>query len=417
MNNFYSRPENYVPRWITSLLQQGLEDAPVSVLTGARQVGKSTLLLNEPPFRDWRFLSLDDFDVLRQANERPDALWAGADRVILDEVQKALNLLAAVKRAVDLAPGRMRFVLSGSTNLLLMRQISESLAGRAIYHVLDPLTLGEINRAVPSNIIQQILAGEWPKESSLPEPPPDVLPTIQRGLMPALLRLKSAPSWVRWWEGYVATYLERDLRQVAQIDALVDFRHLMELLALRTGQMLNQSDLGRDAGLSQPTVHRYINLLETTHLFERVPAYASNRASRIFKSPKGYWNDTGLAVFLSGYYQEDELRKARELGSFFESFIYHHLRVMAQLMNPPARLFHWRTLGGQEVDFILEHGRKLLAIEVKQTSRPGYGDTKGLQAFLADHPEANGGLLVHEGSEIRRLGERILAIPWTMVTG
>jgi predicted AAA+ superfamily ATPase len=311
----------------------------------------------------------------------------------------------------------MRFVLSGSTNLLLMRQISESLAGRAIYHVLDPLTLGEINRAVPSNIIQQILAGEWPKESSLPEPPPDVLPTIQRGLMPALLRLKSAPSWVRWWEGYVATYLERDLRQVAQIDALVDFRHLMELLALRTGQMLNQSDLGRDAGLSQPTVHRYINLLETTHLFERVPAYASNRASRIFKSPKGYWNDTGLAVFLSGYYQEDELRKARELGSFFESFIYHHLRVMAQLMNPPARLFHWRTLGGQEVDFILEHGRKLLAIEVKQTSRPGYGETKGLQAFLADHPEANGGLLVHGGSEIRRLGERILAIPWTMVTG
>ena len=417
MNNFYSRPENYVPRWITSLLQQGLEDTPVSVLTGARQVGKSTLLLNESPFRDWRFLSLDDFDVLRQANERPEALWAGAERVILDEVQKAPNLLAAVKRAVDLAPGRMRFILSGSTNLLLMRQVSESLAGRAIYHVLDPLTLGEINRSVPSNIIHQILAGEWPSESSLPEPPPDALPTIQRGLMPALLRLNSTSSWVRWWEGYVATYLERDLRQVAQIDALVDFRHLMELLALRTGQILNQSDLGRDANLSQPTVHRYINLLETTHLFERVPAYASNRTSRIFKSPKGYWNDTGLAVFLAGYYQEDELRKARELGSFFESFIYHHLRVLAQLMNPPARLFHWRTLGGQEVDFILEHGRKVLAIEVKQTSRPGYGDTKGLQAFLAGYPEAIGGLLIHGGSEIRRLGERILAIPWTMVTG
>jgi len=417
MNNFYSRPENYVSRWITPLLQQGLEDAPVSVLTGARQVGKSTLLLNELPFRDWRFLSMDDFDVLRQAKEQPEALWAGTDRVILDEVQKAPDLLAAVKRAVDLAPGRMKFVLSGSANLLLMKHVSESLAGRAIYHVLDPLTLGEIHQVALPDIIQKILANNWPKESSLPEPPPDVLPTLQRGLMPALLRLNSASSWVRWWDGYVATYLERDLRQVSQIDGLIDFRRLMELLALRTGQILNQSDLARDAGLSQPTAHRYINLLETTYLFERVPAYASSRTTRMLKSPKAFWNDTGLAIFLSGYYQEDELRKAREVGNFFESFIYHHLRVLAQLMTPPAHLYHWRTLNGQEVDFILEYGRKVLAIEVKQTTRPGYGDTKGLQAFLADHPEATGGLLIHAGTEIRRLGEHILAVPWTMVTG
>ena len=417
MNNNYSRPENYVSRWITPLLQQALEDMPVLVLTGARQVGKSTLLLNEKPFSDFRFLSMDDFDVLRQANEQPEALWAGTDRVILDEVQKAPNLLSAVKQVVDQAPGRMKFVLSGSANLMLMKQVSESLAGRAIYHVLDPLTLGEINQSAPPDLIQNILAGNWPKEGSLPASLPDVLPSIQRGLMPALLRLNSAPSWVRWWDGYVATYLERDLRQVAQIDALVDFRRLMELLALRSGQMLNQSDLARDAGLSQPTAHRYINLLETTHLFERVPAYASNRTTRMLKAPKAYWNDTGLAVFLAGYFQEEELRKARELGNFFESFIYHHLRVLSQLMTPPARLFNWRTQSGQEVDFVLEYGRKVLAIEVKQTSRPGYGDTNGLKAFLADHPDAVGGLLLHGGTEIRWLGEHILAVPWTMVTG
>lgn len=164
------------------------------VLTGARQVGKSTLVLNEKPFSDFRFLSMDDFDVLRQAREQPEALWAGADRVILDEVQKAPDLLAAVKQMVDRAPGRMKFVLSGSANLLLMKQVSESLAGRAIYHVLDPLTLGEINRTAPPTLIQQILAGDWPKEGSLPEPPPDAVPGIQRGLMPALLRLTSAPS-------------------------------------------------------------------------------------------------------------------------------------------------------------------------------------------------------------------------------
>lgn len=417
MNNFYSRPDNYLARWITPLLRQALEDAPVLVLTGARQVGKSTLLLNEKPFSDFRFLTMDDFDVLRQAREQPEALWAGTDQVILDEVQKAPDLLAAVKQAVDRAPGRMKFVLSGSANLLLMKQVSESLAGRAIYHVLDPLTLGEINRAAPPDLILQILAGNWPKEGALPEPPPDALAYIQRGLMPALLRLPAAPSWARWWDGYVATYLERDLRQVAQIDALVDFRRLMELLALRSGQLLNQSDLARDAGLSQPTAHRYLNLLETTHLFERAPAYTTNRTTRMLKSPKAYWNDTGLAVFLAGYFQEEELRRARELGNFFESFIYHHLRVLAQLMTPPARLFNWRTQAGQEVDFVLEYGHKVLAIEVKQTSRPGYGDTNGLKAFLADHPDAVGGLLLHSGAEIRWLGERIMAVPWTMVTG
>lgn len=428
MNNNYSDPftgrmrsyprlENYIPRWVTPLLRQALEDVPVLVLTGARQVGKSTLLLNEKPFSDFRFLSMDDFDVLYQANEQPEALWAGTEHVILDEVQKTPHLLEAIKQVVDRAPGSKKFVLSGSANLLLMKQVSESLAGRAIYHVLDPLTLGEINQTAAPDFIQKALAGDWPQEGTLAEPPPDTLQTIQRGLMPALLRMNSAPSWVRWWDGYITTYLERDLRQVAQIDALVDFRRLMELLALRSGQFLNQSDLARDAGLSQPTTHRYLNLLETTHLFERVPAYASSRTTRMLKAPKVYWNDTGLAVFLAGYFQEEELRKARELCNFFESFIYHHLKVLTQLMTPPARLFNWRTQSGLEVDFVMEYGRKVLAIEVKQTSHPGYRDTNGLKAFLSGHPDAVGGLLLHGGVETRWLGEHILAVPWTKITG
>jgi uncharacterized protein len=417
MNNFYSSPEIYYPRWITPLLQQAVDDTSILVLTGARQVGKSTLLLNEQPFKNWRFLSLDDYDVLRQANEQPEALWAGADHVILDEVQKAPGLLSAIKHVVDRMPGKMKFVLSGSTNLLLMRQVSESLAGRAVYFVLDPLTVGEINRVPQPNLIQRILSGDWPDEGVISQMPMDPLPLIHRGLMPALLRMTAETSWVRWWDGYVATYLERDLRQISQIDALVDFRRLMELLALRSGQLLNQSDLARDAALTQPTAHRYLNILETTHLFERVPAYALNRTTRILKSPKVFWNDTGLAVFLAGYFQDEELRKSRELGCFFETFIYHHLHVLAQLMTPPARLFTWRTVQGKEVDFIFEYGRKVLAIEVKQTNHPSYGDASGIRAFLSDHPDVIGGLLLHSGPEIRRLDERILAVPWPMITG
>jgi uncharacterized protein len=417
MNNFYSPPEYYLARWITPLLRTGLDENSVLVLTGARQVGKSTLLLKELPFCDWRYLSMDDYDILRQAGEKPEDLWSGTDRVILDEVQKAPRLLAAVKQAVDRNPGKFKFVLSGSANLLLMKQISESLAGRAIYFVMDPLTLGEINGGPPPNLLRRFLEGDWPEEGSLSNPPPDALPVIQRGMMPRLLRLPSETSWVRWWDGYVATYLERDLRQMAQVESLVDFRRLMELLALRSGQLLNQSDLARDAGLSQPTAHRYINLLESTHLFERLPAYHTNRTTRLLKSPKAFWNDPGLAVFLSGYFTGSELSKAREAGNFFENFLFHHLRVLAQFLTPPGRLFHWRKQDGKEVDFILEHGRKVLAIEVKQTHSPGFGDARGLKAFLDDHPDAVGGMLLHSGTEIRRLGERILAIPWSMITG
>jgi predicted AAA+ superfamily ATPase len=417
MNNLYSPPDLYYPRWLTTALQQASQDYPVVVLTGARQVGKSTLLLNAAPFREWRFHTLDDFDVLRQAYERPEELWAGTDRVVLDEVQKAPGLLLAVKQAVDRHPGRLRFALSGSANLLLMRQVSESLAGRAVYFVLHPMTLGEMQRAAPPNTLARALTGDWPEEGMLDASPPDPVEALLRGFLPPLLTLGSPQAWTRWWDGYVTTYLERDLRQLSQIDNLLDFRRLMEMLALRTGQVLNQSELGRDARVSQPTVHRYLNMLETTHLFERLPAYLANRTSRLLKSPKVFWNDPALAVFLSGYFETASLRQARELGAYFETMIFHHLRVLAGLMVPPARLYFWRTRSGTEVDFVVEHGRRLLAVEVKRAAQVNYGDAAALRAFLEEYPEASGGLLLYGGRAVRRLGEKIVALPWTMMTG
>jgi predicted AAA+ superfamily ATPase len=417
MNNLYSPPDLYYPRWLTTALQQASQDYPVVVLTGARQVGKSTLLLNAAPFREWRFHTLDDFGVLRQAYERPEELWAGTDRVVLDEVQKAPGLLLAVKQAVDRHPGRLRFALSGSANLLLMRQVSESLAGRAVYFVLHPMTLGEMQRAAPPNTLARALTGDWPEEGMLDASPPDPVEALLRGFLPPLLTLGSPQAWTRWWDGYVTTYLERDLRQLSQIDNLLDFRRLMEMLALRTGQVLNQSELGRDARVSQPTVHRYLNMLETTHLFERLPAYLANRTSRLLKSPKVFWNDPALAVFLSGYFETASLRQARELGAYFETMIFHHLRVLAGLMVPPARLYFWRTRSGTEVDFVVEHGRRLLAIEVKRAAQVNYGDAAALRAFLEEYPEASGGLLLYGGRAVRRLGEKIVALPWTMMTG
>lgn len=417
MNNFHTAPQVYYQRWLTPLLQSACEAHPVVVLTGVRQTGKSTLLRRAEPFRGWRYHTMDDFDTLAQVRENPASLWAGASEVVLDEVQKTPEILPAIKRAVDEHPDRYRFILSGSANLLLMGKVSESLAGRAVYLALDPLTLGELHRQLPSSLLADALAGHWPEERTLLEPLPDPAPLLQRGFMPALLALTTPESHLRWWEGYVATYLERDLRQMSQVKSLVDFRRVMALLALRSGQLLNQSDVGRDAGLSQPTIHRYLNLLEATYLFERVPAYLGSHTTRLLKSPRAFWSDVGLAVFLAGYYSSSELARARELGSFFETLIYQHLRVLCSLLTPHGRLYFWRTQTGDEVDFVIEHGRRVVGIEVKITDAPGYRHAAGLVKFLHEHPQAAGGILLHGGQQIRRLDERIVAVPWTLLTG
>jgi hypothetical protein len=411
------KPEKYLPRWITPHLQNAAEKNPVVVLTGARQVGKSTLLAMASPFKDWRYHTLDDLNTLNLAIESPEELWFGTDRVVIDEVQKAPNVLSAIKIAVDRSSRAIHFALSGSANLALMKSVSESLAGRAIYFNLHPLALGEISLLPPPNLIDQLLSADWPSEHRISEKVPDHLKLLLRGFLPPPVFHSDPTDWNQYWDSYVTTYLERDLRQLSQIEYLPEFQRLMELAALRTGQLLNISEIGRDAKLSQSSADRYLNLLETTLLFERLSAFTLNRTSRLIKSPKVFWNDPALPVFLAGYFDRSSLEAARELGAFFENLVFHHLRVLASLMIPPARLFYWRTRTDKEVDFILEHGRKILAIEVKLSANAGFGDIKNLKFFLEEYPEAVGGLLLYNGSEIRRLGEKILAVPWTMVAG
>lgn len=381
------------------------------VLTGARQVGKSTLLANAEPFRRWSYRTMDDPEAVLMARESPAALWTGRSEVVLDEVQKTPQVLAAVKQAVD-ADRERRFVLSGSANLLLMRQVSETLAGRAVYFVLDPMSLGELRGRAPSSLLGDALDGRWPAAGET-EPPPDPVPLLLRGFLPGVLELEGSEAVLRWWEGYVTTYLERDLRQLSEVGSLVDYRRFMELLALRGGGLLNQSEIGRDARLSQPTIHRYLNLLEATHLFQRLPAFARGRAVRLVKSPRPFWTDPGLAAFLCGHYDEDGLRRARELGFLFETLVFLHLRILCGLMTPRAKLYHFRTQRGDEVDFVVEHGRRALGIEVKLAREVSFRDTAGLRTFLGAHPEASGGLVLYGGRLVEALDERIVAVPWT----
>ena len=222
------------------------------------------------------------------------------------------------------------------------------------------------------------------------------------------MQLTAAESRAVWFDGYVRTYLERDLQSLASIAALPDFRRLMRAACLRLGQLVNQTELGRDVGLPQPTVRRYLNLLETSYLLVRLPAYAVNRTKRLIKSPKVYWGDTGVALHLS---QETQPR-----GAHLENLILHDLLAWRDARLDLAEVFYWRTTLGEEVDFVIEAGDRLLPVEVKATTRPRRRDTTALRTFRAEYGErSRAGLLLHNGNLVDWIAPDVLAAPWWRV--
>jgi len=385
---------------------------PAVVVTGARQTGKSTLAQALAP-GERRFLSLDDLDVVDAARRDPEALVGGAQPVTLDEVQREPNLLYAVKRAIDRRRRPGQFLLTGSANLLLMRRISESLAGRASYLTLWPLTRREQKGLGRCGLWDELLDApdaDWLDVlSAQPDEPEDWRALARRGGFPTpAVHLKTAQDRAVWFDGYVRTYLERDLQGLSSIAALPDFRRLMRAVCLRLGQLVNQTELGRDVALPQPTVHRYLNLLETSYLLVRIPAYAVNRTKRLIKSPKLYWGDTGLALYLAG--------GVEPAGAHFENLVLQDLLAWRDARLDRAEVLYWRTAVGDEVDFVIEGGGRLVPLEVKATGRPRLADAAHLRAFRAEYGQkARAGLLLHTGSALEWLAPDVLAVPWWKV--
>ena len=382
---------------------------PVIILSGARQTGKSTLLRNEKPFIDWRYLSFDDLDVLGRVKEDPKSLLSIEVDTVIDEIQKAPEILPLIKRLVD-ENRRRHFVLSGSADLLLMHKVTESLAGRSLYFSLLPCALSEWMRREKPQWFFELTNGKLPKENNYPTEKPRL--HLFRGFLPPVLKLKKTEHISLWWEGYTKTYLERDLRELSEVSSLSDFKRIMGLLAIQSGSILNETDIARKCSMSQPTVHRYINLLETSNLFVKLRPFTKGKLRRITKSPKGYFLEPGLACYLAGHRAPDSM-SSEFMGHLFETMIFLHLNILASLVR--ANLFYWRTWGGKEkeIDFVFEVGRKAIAIEVKLSSRVDYDDTKEIGFFMNNYPRTIAGLIIYTGSRMKYLAKRIIAVPWT----
>jgi predicted AAA+ superfamily ATPase len=386
---------------------------PVVVVTGARQTGKSTLVRELAPPEQRLYLTLDDLDILGQAQSDPDDLVARANRITLDEVQRVPDLLLAVKRAVDQGRRPGRFFLTGSANLLLMRQVSETLAGRASYLTLWPMTRGEQMGNGRAGIWQELLEAKDDQWLDLVEaqrtPQEDWRTQVARGGYPVpALELTTAQARSTWFDGYTRTYLERDLQEISTVSSLPDFRRLMRAICLRLGQMVNQSELGRDVAVPQPTVHRWLNLLETSYQLVRLHAYSVNRTKRLIKNPKLYWADTGLALHLAGTEEPS--------GAHLENLVLVDLLAWRDARLARAEILYWRTAIGEEVDFVIEAGAVLLPIEVKATARPRIQDAKHLCSFREEYRgECRPGLVLHTGDQVEWLAPGILAAPWWRV--
>ncbi len=403
-----------LPRAIGGALESALSSMPVVVVMGARQTGKSTLVQTHPLLQNYEYISLDDMDARSLATASPDEFVVRHPRMIIDEIQREPDLIHAIKRAIDRDHPRIpgRFVLTGSANLLLMARISESLAGRAVYLTLRPFTRRERAGTGETGIWNIFLTDEteswYETVRSLPSLKCDWQQEVRIGGYPTpALELSSTTARSTWFRGYVQTYLERDLQDLSAIDNLVDFNRLMRASAYRIGGLINREEIGRDIGVPRPTVHRYINLLVTSFQIQLLEPYSVNRTKRLIRSPKLYWTDTGLALFLA---------QKEPDGAYFENMILNELMAWRDIQDIRTEILFWRTASNKEVDFVIEQGSVLIPIEVKASPSIGESDIRHLKLFKQEYgKQVKGALVLYTGEETFWAGENILVVPWWKV--
>ncbi len=391
---------------------------PVVSLLGARQVGKSTLVENL--FRGAiGTVVFDPVLDIENARQDPDFFLQNHPApVFLDEIQYAPELLGAIKRRVDRRKLQGQYILSGSQNLSVLKSISESLAGRvAIIHLL-PMTRREIAREPESTFLKRWLADQFPSPP-FPEPAagaPPLYPAIWRGGYPGLLTL---PDHLvsGFWQSYLQTYIERDVRAVANIGSLQSFGQFIRLLAALSGQEINHAQLGRELMVDRKTAQAWLEIAQSTFLWFSVPAFPRNPVKKIAGKPKGYFVDTGFICQLQKIGAAEVIGGHPMLGALFESYVVMEIIKTIEAWPMPPNLYHFRSHGGAEVDLLLELNGTLYPIEIKAKSNPNRNDGRGIAALRKSFPSERigAGLLICAVDQPQRLADDLFAVPWWMV--
>ncbi|MCG8463054.1 MAG: ATP-binding protein [Holophagales bacterium] len=385
--------------WIARDLNRELlsiaDSFPVVVVVGPRQVGKTALL--ERTFSGSTYVALDVAGHAEMAETRPEEfLRRFPPPLILDEIQYAPALFRHVKTTVDQRRGENGlFVLSGSQDFVLMQSVSESLAGRASVVPLASLSGREWQGA------------GFDREHTWRD-------FLWRGGYPALwAEGEASPSRDRWYQGYLATYLERDVRNLLDVGNLRDFERFLRAAASRTARTLNMSELGRDIGVSTPTVKAWLSVLQASGQILLLEPYYRSLGKRLAKSPKLYFTDTGLAAFLMGFGSAEALWQSPDAGPLFENFVVGQWLRWKGWQQPSATLWFWRDQHGNEVDLVIEWNGQLHAIECRLAEAPRIRDLRGLEKLAGFYGEAMiGGRYVACTTPLpHEIGDRVTALP------
>lgn len=421
---------------------------PVVIVSGARQVGKSTLLQQLfPASSGWQTILFDPVADVRAARQDPDVfLDSHPAPLILDEIQFAPELVPAIKRRVDQSarkgpPRPGQYILTGSQQWSVLRTASESLAGRAVFLDLEGLALSEIAApSIPWDELAPDRVGlpadsHWlarylhdphafvtsasSRTADLTDPPSATQRTLHeqlwRGSLPMANQLELAvlPSFQL---AYLRTYIERDARLLGEVSDWQLFSRFVQLASALTAQEINASHLGREIGLTPKTAARWLAMLAATYQWFELPPYHGNTVKRITARRKGHIADTGLACAVQQISSPGALAGHPQVGSLFESFVFAEIRKLSGTLATPPAMYHWRTSGGAEVDIVLERDGTLYPIEVKLASQPSGNDGRGLQAFRATYPLARvaPGLLMCASSTAYRVGPNEWVVPYNI---
>jgi predicted AAA+ superfamily ATPase len=403
--------EMHINRHAYGMVAEALGDTRVVLVTGPRQSGKTTLV-RQFATSERAYVTLDDQATLKAAQDDPTGFIRALGSAVIDEIQHAPELLLAIKIIVDMDNSPGRFLLTGSANVMALPRVGDSLAGRIALIELMPLSQSEI-QGTGGKILDQLFEGHRPTTGLTPVVGVDLRKIILDGGYPEALKRTTARRKVAWFKDYLRLLIDRDARDVANIEQLGQLPSLLAHLAEQAGSSVNISNLATSLKLSRQTVVRYVEALERMFLVRSLQPWHSNKISRITKTPKLQFFDSGLLASQLGVADLDPLRPIPSSGALFETFVHGELRKMMGWSETRMSMYHFRTREGDEVDFVIEGPRgQIVGIEVKSSATLKRADFSGLRKL----EEAAGdkfvyGLLLHDHDRITPYSERILGAP------
>ena len=397
-------------RLAEATLITALADTPVVLIHGPRQCGKTTLALQVGKRRRYRYYTFDDAATLAAARSDITGFVSRLEKhSILDEVQHVPELFAALKPLIDANRNAVRFILTGSSNVLLIPRLSDSLAGRMEVLRLYPLSQIELERARPTFLGVLFSDAQLFRHSGMLGK--ELTERIVRGGYP-VVQNRTPKRRDAWYANYIETLVQRDVRDLAHIGSLDALPKLLTLAASQTARLANLSEMASQFELSRPTIRSYLTLIERLFLVEFLPPWFSNRIKRLIKSPKLHFGDTGLACSLLRC-SSAELDGQRDLlGQLLETFVFGEIEKQASTHSERISLHHLRDKDGYEVDIVVQSGTQHAGIEVKASSSVREGDFRGLKRLRELlGARFHSGIVLYDGAHVLPFGERLLAVP------